>query len=177
MKLIINPELEKMIAQLGLNRASALILCFAVEYLDDGAISEIIEMGLVEDEDALRINLLNVEYETGRWQNRIPVLVAAPSDDYNTFLYRLTDDLRFTINGHPENQVGWAVLSDTEETRMAYAQLEASIPDFLMEKLIAVVDRYYRTTQKPKSLVRFLAEDAALAYRTHTGPQSYRGLI
>lgn len=165
----INKNLVALIEQSQLDKNEALVFCFAVEYLGNSSIDWLIDKGVVteDNEHLFRINLLNKDYEENKFVLREPLFSAERSGDYGEFVKRLNNQYGFTSNGHPNNQMDYAVMSDDKFTRMSFDKLVDGIADFDLERLLRATVRYYEKTEKCRGLGKYLAENANYDYQSY----------
>jgi hypothetical protein len=160
----INNELLHEIERAGLDKSSALLFCFAIEYKDLIDLDKLLELGIIEadKEHFYRINLVNQDVETSDVALRIPLF--GHSTKYNSrfseFVNRLCEDPEMSVNGHVSNIKDYVVIATTKEAKLAFDNLG----ELDMDKLIEVTKSYYRDTVYCTVLQKYLESTCKLMY-------------
>lgn len=164
----INPEILEKFRNLELGEFGVLFL-LAVKFELIDSVSTLIEYNLFPEplEREIRINYMD-QTSDGEWKLRDEVQLFVPESDlFQNFSGRLAS-MGFTSSGHPANQITkYSPISFDPATKVAFQNLQIQIgADMDLERLLEAVNSYYASTESPKGLARYLAEHAALDYRS-----------
>jgi hypothetical protein len=164
-KLKINPDIDKIIEEKGLDRDTTLVALFAFTHCSD--VNVIIDANILDEhlENQLRLHLLNKDHLNDRYVLRVPLFTLLDNSEYDDFVQKLID-LNMTSHGLELNQTKYHVFSDDDELKTQYNNVKLRLgKEFDQDKLVDTIIAYYRHSDSPKGLTNYLRGGAVIDYR------------
>ena len=163
----INPEIEKIIADKGIDRNVTIMALTGIQYGDENALNQLLDSDLLNetDEHIIRLHLLNRNHADESYEMRVPLFSVVEPGEYEQFVTSLIEE-NLGSYGLPENTLRYTVFSDDDELRRSYDYCKLRLgKEFDQDKLVEVVITYYRHCESPKGMARYLRENVEIDYR------------
>jgi hypothetical protein len=182
----INPRFYELVSQYGMDQEQAELFCllwWGKRYfpgVEDKLFSNLADGRSLlnfEDEEPLRINLLELNPETGDYDLKFNLFVedaeASRIDRFEEFCKLLAETREMNSMGHVNNPQSRAVYSVNKATREAFYEIEGKVED--LSRLVTVVLSYYRSVGEfVKNLPNYLRDHALLDYDNFTEGDNYK---
>lgn len=165
----LNPELLEVIRKDGLDETEALLYCFAIEYKLD--VIRLTDTFVNQDNEMFyRINLTDRDIITNTMKLKIPLFSSSFGDKFGELIQALKSR-GFTSNGHPNNQIKYAVINTSGEAKTAFQSFYTEDIDF--DRLVNCIAGYYERTEMPVKLDKFFNQLVTMEYDSYVNNDKF----